>query len=45
MGPRNNAYLFIKTINKKIKLIKLKNYQDYKHLGNKYRRVRVTLTW
>ena len=45
LNRAKNAYILIKTINKKIKLVKLKNYQDYKHFGNKYRRVRVTFTW
>ena len=45
LNRAKNAYTLIKTINKKIKLVKLKNYQDFKHFGNKYRRVRVTFTW
>jgi hypothetical protein len=45
LNRAKNAYKVVKSLNSKIKLISIKNIQDFKHVGDAARRVRITLYW
>jgi CshA-type fibril repeat protein len=45
LNRAKNAYKVVKALNTKIKLIRIKNIQDFKHVGDAARRVRITLYW